>query len=53
MGDFIGDPLTSGDLPPHGDFSGSYFDPQRAGEGALIEIGQIDDRRVLQVSWYT
>lgn len=52
-GPFRGDPLSTGELPPHGDFSGSYFDPERAGEGALIEVGQVDERKVLQVSWYT
>ena len=38
---------------PSGNLSGSYFDPARPGEGLFIEIGQVGERRILFVSWYT
>ncbi|MCB1608159.1 MAG: hypothetical protein KDI71_14415 [Xanthomonadales bacterium] len=38
---------------PSGNLSGSYYDAARPGEGLFIEIGQVGDRRVLFVSWYT
>lgn len=50
---YTGGPHALPTLPLHGDFSGSYFDPSRPGEGVLLEVGQIGQRRVLQLSWYT
>ncbi len=38
---------------PSGELSGSYYDPARPGEGLFIEVGQVGERRVLFVSWYT
>lgn len=38
---------------PSGNLSGSYYDAARPGEGLFIEIGQVGERRVLFVSWYT
>ena len=38
---------------PDGNLSGSYYDPARPGEGLFIEIGQVGERRILFVSWYT
>lgn len=46
-----GEPVTP--LPVSGKLSGSYFDPERNGEGVLVEVGQVAMRRVLFLTWYT
>lgn len=40
-------------LPITGKHSGSYYLPLRNGEGVLIEIGRLNARKVLFVTWYT
>lgn len=49
------DPSAYGDfsLMLAGKFSGSWFDPARNGEGALVEFGREGSRRVAFVAWYT
>lgn len=36
-----------------GSLSGTWYDPKRSGEGALIELGETDGNKVLTFSWYT
>lgn len=43
-------PEASAKLPIAGYLSGSYYNPQRSGEGMLIEI---DPREIIVVAWYT
>lgn len=40
-------------LYPHGHFSGSYYDPTRPGEGVVLELSEVGERRILLISWYT
>ena len=40
-------------LPIAGKHSGSYYIPARNGEGVLLEVGRLNARKVLFVTWYT
>ena len=44
---------TSGAPPISNDHSGLYFDPERPGEGFNVVIGDVEDRQVLAINWYT
>jgi hypothetical protein len=44
---------VGGNLLLSGKFSGSYFDPARAGEGMLLEIGRVGARRTVFLAWFT
>jgi hypothetical protein len=45
--------MVGGDLALSGKFSGSYYEPTRDREGALIELGRAGAARVVFLTWYT
>jgi len=45
--------MISGELALSGKLSGSYYEPTRDREGALIELGQAGGAKVVFLTWYT
>ena len=41
------------DLQLSGKLSGTYYDPNRNGEGVSVEVGRVGDRRLVFIAWYT